>query len=110
MDEKEIWQTVLGELEVTLSKANFTTWFKDTFILTVGEEEVVVAVPNGFAKMWLENKFNPAILTALQKNLPKVKSIKYQISTNIAPRVTPPINKSEDEETPAAKHLQLNSK
>lgn len=112
MDKKEIWQTVLGELEVTLSKANFTTWFKDTFILEINNSEVIVAVPNGFAKMWLENKFNPEILKALQKNLPKIKSVKYQISTNISPRITPKTIEveEEDKEESAAKHPQLNGK
>ena len=110
MDPKEIWQTVLGELEVTLSKANFTTWFKDTFILTSNDQEVIVAVPNGFAKMWLENKFHPEILKAIQKNLPKVESIKYQISSGSS---TPPVLKETkvDAEDPLPlTHPQLNSK
>jgi len=33
MTNEQLWQAILGELELTLSKANFTTWFKNTFII-----------------------------------------------------------------------------
>ena len=32
MDNDQLWQAVLGEIEVNVSRANFTTWFKNTFI------------------------------------------------------------------------------
>ncbi len=31
MNNEQIWQAVLGEIEFSLSRANFITWFKDTF-------------------------------------------------------------------------------
>ena len=85
MDPKEIWQTVLGELEVTLSKANFTTWFKDTFILSIEAKEMVVAVPHIFAQEWLEKKFHPQILEAVKKIQPQVDSITYKITAHAPP-------------------------
>ena len=109
MDPKEIWQTALGELEVTLSKANFTTWFKDTFILEIKEKQMIVAVPNGFAQEWLENKFHPAILEAIKKAQPQIDSISYKITTKPAP--TPPkiIAKSPENQEKIS-HPQLNGK
>ena len=65
LDRDKLWQATLGELELTLSKANFTTWFKNTFILEVDGGEVVVGVPNAFTKAWLENKYHKAILASL---------------------------------------------
>lgn len=113
MDEKEIWQTVLGELEVTLSKANFTTWFKDTFILEIVDKSMVVAVPNGFAQEWLENKFHPAILAAIKKAQPQIDSITYKITTKPSP--TPPTlpkitAKDSGDEQEKIFHPQLNRK
>src|SRR3989339_284892 len=32
MNNEQLWQAVLGEIELSLSRANFTTWFKNTFI------------------------------------------------------------------------------
>lgn len=66
MDTQELWKTALGELELQLSKANFTTWFKDTFISDVKNDKITIAVPNNFTKVWLENKYQRDILNSLQ--------------------------------------------
>ena len=111
MDPKETWQTALGELEVTLSKANFTTWFKDTFILEVKGNEMTIGVPNGFAKMWLENKFHPEILAAIKKIQPEITSIQYKISApKGAPTPPPKMNlEGKTAEAPELqKHAELN--
>jgi len=80
-DEKEIWQAALGELEVILSKANFTTWFKDTFLASINDKEATIGVPNAFTKEWLENKYHPQILAVLQKTYPQLKTVNYNVST-----------------------------
>ena len=66
MNPNEIWQATLGELELTLSKANFTTWFKNTFISVFENGKVVIAVPNTFTKAWLEKKYHDSIVRALR--------------------------------------------
>lgn len=66
MTNEQLWQAILGELELTLSKANFTTWFKNTFIISQEANCIIVGVPNGFTKTWLENKYQNEIITALK--------------------------------------------
>ena len=66
MDLQTTWQSALGELELTLSKANFTTWFKDTFISSLENGKAVIAVPNAFTKAWFEKKYHEAIVKALR--------------------------------------------
>ena len=66
MDSTQLWERCLGELELTLTKANFTTWFKNTFILEYKEGTVVVGVPNAFTKAWMENKYHQKIYKSLQ--------------------------------------------
>ncbi|MDD3480910.1 MAG: chromosomal replication initiator protein DnaA [Patescibacteria group bacterium] len=83
MDTSSAWQTVLGELEVSLSKANFTTWFKNTKLLSVRDGKVVIGVPNIFTKEWLENKYHKQIAEALHKAVPDITSITYQVGTNM---------------------------
>lgn len=87
MDTSSAWQTVLGELEVSLSKANFTTWFKNTKLLSVNGGDVVIGVPNIFTKEWLENKYHKQIAEALRKALPQVDTIVYQVGS-AAPAAT----------------------
>ena len=110
MDPKELWPVALGELEVVLSKANFTTWFKDTFILSLTKEEVIIGVPNAFTKEWLENKYHEQISQTLKKFLPEIKKISYKVSSqNLAPKL--PINPAQtDKKEPAISHPQLNGR
>lgn len=79
MNKDHLWQTALGELELCISKANFTTWFKNTSVISLDKEEMIVSVPNGFAKEWLENKYHKFILKAIQKICPEIKKIAYKI-------------------------------
>src|SRR3989338_2011883 len=80
MHPTELWQAVLGELELSLSKANFTTWFKHTFILSCTNGEVCIGVPNMFTKAWLEKKYNKDILNSIQTltNQP-IRSVVYRV-------------------------------
>ncbi len=80
MNTHELWQAVLGELELSLSKANFTTWFKNTFISSLDGERVTISVPNTFTKAWLEKKYNPSILKSIQSvsSLP-IKDVVYKV-------------------------------
>lgn len=79
MTNEEIWKAVLGEMELSLSRANFTTWFKNTLIVSKDTNTVLVSVPNGFVKEWLENKFNKQILHSMRKLTPDVREVKYVI-------------------------------
>lgn len=66
MTNEELWKAVLGQMELSISRANFITWFKNTSIITNQDGVVTIGVPNGFAKEWLENKYNLYILHALK--------------------------------------------
>jgi chromosomal replication initiator protein len=80
MTNHELWRAVLGELELSLSKANFTTWFRNTAIASYDEERVVISVPNTFTKAWLEKKYNPAILKSLQNiSAARIREIIYKV-------------------------------
>lgn len=64
-DNKQLWEAVLGALEVSISKANFTTWFRSTSILESNNGEIVIGVPNAFTKEWMENKYHKEISQAI---------------------------------------------
>lgn len=84
MTNEELWAQALSDIEVAVSRANFATWFKDTAILDNAEGSVTIAVPNGFAKEWLENKYHKFILKSLRLIAPDVRSIQYTIKTPAA--------------------------
>ena len=67
MDAKQVWRAALGELQVSLSPANFETWLRDTQLIDVDEQRFRIAVPNGFAKDWLENRYRSLISQTLAR-------------------------------------------
>jgi chromosomal replication initiator protein len=82
MNTQQIWHAVLGELELSLSKANFTTWFKGTFILDLDDKSVIIGVPNAFTKSWLEKKYSSEILKALRNTTEKeIKIISFKVES-----------------------------
>lgn len=66
MDKKQLWQAILGEMELLISRPNFTTWFKRTNIHSYEDGMVVISVPNAFTKSWFERKYHALISKALQ--------------------------------------------
>lgn len=79
MDPKELWQSVLGELELQISKPNFQTWLKNSRLLEKKDEAVILALESAFAKEWVENKYHKTILKILRNFDPDIKEIIYQI-------------------------------
>ncbi len=81
--QDSVWQAVLGEIELTVSRANFATWFMNTRLLRYKDDVLVIGVPNVFIKQQLEKKYNPLILELLEKNGIKPKSVEYKIHSSI---------------------------
>ncbi len=79
MDTKELWNKVLAELETTVSKANFATWFKDTKISGFDNGTIFLSVPNTFVKEWLIKKYHPLILKGLRGSSESVHALEYVI-------------------------------
>lgn len=79
MTNEELWQAVLAQIQLNISQANFATWFKSTEIVSQKEGEVVVLVPNSFAKEWLENKYNKTIFKILHNLNKGIKEVKYTV-------------------------------
>ncbi len=67
MDANQVWRAALGELQVSLSPANFETWLRDTQLVDVDEQRFRIGVPNGFAKDWLENRYRSLISQTLAR-------------------------------------------
>lgn len=77
---KELWENALVELELTISKPNFNTWFKDTHIVRVEDGSVYLGVPSQFARDWLSAKFHKDILRSLRSLEESVRTVEYVIS------------------------------
>jgi chromosomal replication initiator protein len=79
METKELWSKCLSEIELNISKANFTTWFKNTSIIKEDSGIIQVGVPNEFVKDWLYNKFHKLIFKTLIGNNDNIRGVEYLI-------------------------------
>ncbi|MBP9711261.1 MAG: chromosomal replication initiator protein DnaA [Candidatus Pacebacteria bacterium] len=77
---KELWENALVELELSISKPNFSTWFKDTHIIRVEEGTAYLGVPSQFARDWLSTKFHKDILRSLRGLSDSIRNVEYVIS------------------------------
>lgn len=79
MNNQQLWQAILGSLEVSLSKGSFTTWFKNTSIVERGADFIIVGVPSAFNRDWIAAKYHSEMVKALKGIAPEIKEIKYQL-------------------------------
>ncbi len=79
-DNKKLWESVLVEVELSVSKANFNTWFKDTYIQKQEEGTVYLSVPNTFVKTWLQDKFHKFVLNSLRTQGEHIRGLEYVVS------------------------------
>ena len=77
---KELWEHILTQVELSISPANFNTWFRNSFITKVDEDGVVyIAVPSQFFKDWYLKKFHSLLLKILRDVSYEFRNIEYVI-------------------------------
>lgn len=106
MSNEELWKIALGELELSVSKANFETWFLRTRLVSIENGVARIAVGNPFTKEWLENRYHHIILQALERQDASVREIScfYQPNFDIGTQaksldVKPPSSEGETNTT-----------
>ncbi|MBU1056682.1 MAG: chromosomal replication initiator protein DnaA [Proteobacteria bacterium] len=82
MDNKKVWEDVLTGLELKLSKPNFNTWFKDTYIIKYENGTIYLGVPNEFVRNWLCEKYNKYILQVLREIEANIRAVEYIIDSS----------------------------
>lgn len=108
MTNYEIWQAVLADFELSLSKANFTTWFRNTGISKYNNGHVTICVPNAFTKSWLEKKYHIEIVKTVERITTKpIKKIEYRVE-NIKNVKEKECNLSEEPKTVPVQQAQPN--
>jgi chromosomal replication initiator protein len=80
MDTKQLWKNCLIEIEAGVSKANFSTWFKNTSILKEEIGVVYVGVPNEFVRDWLKNKYHKLITKTIADAYENMRAVEYVIT------------------------------
>ena len=81
MKAEQTWQAALGELQLQMTKATFDTWVKNTSLISCEDGTFVIAVQNGFAKDWLENRLLSIIKRTLVGIVGHAVEVKFIVKT-----------------------------
>lgn len=89
MNSENIWQTVLGEIEIQISRPNFLTWLKQSQLIGADEKNgtALVGLPNNFAKEWVKNRYHKLILGSLRNINSSIKSVEYVVFNQNQPNM-----------------------
>ncbi|HUX35651.1 MAG TPA: chromosomal replication initiator protein DnaA [Candidatus Paceibacterota bacterium] len=77
---EKLWLSILGEMEVQISRANFATWLKNSSLTEEKEGTLFVALPNNFAKEWVENKYQKNLLGIARNFDDSIKKLEFVVS------------------------------
>ncbi len=79
IDVKKLWDDALVSIELSITSANFKTWFRDTQIVSVEDGTVTLGVPSVFVRDWVADKFQTLILKTLRDLTPHARSVEYAV-------------------------------
>lgn len=79
IDVKKLWDDALVNIELSITAANFKTWFRDTHIVSLEDGTVTLGVPSVFVRDWVQDKFQALILKTLRELTPHARSIEYAV-------------------------------
>ena len=74
---KELWRAALGELQLAMPKANYDTWFKETYVVSEEDDVFCIGVPNAFAREWLDNKYRTQVRSSLQRLVGRTVDVRF---------------------------------
>jgi len=75
----ELWEYILSQVELSISPANFNTWFKSSSIIRIEENVVYVGVPSQFFKEWYLKKFHTLLLKIIRSTSYEFRNIEYLV-------------------------------
>ena len=102
MDAKQVWRAALGELQVSLSPANYETWLRDTRLVDVDDQRFRIAVPNGFAKDWLETRYRSLISQTLARVVGYSVQVEFVVVANGAAEAQAQAGRRDESPSPSA--------
>lgn len=79
IEPRELWEEVLTQVDLSISPANFNTWFRESSIVKIEEGIVYIGVPSQFFRDWYLKKFHGLLLKILRGISYEFRNIEYQI-------------------------------
>src|SRR5512146_3436301 len=111
MTPDQAWQSVLSQLQLDMAKPSYDTWVRDTRAVSYESGTLTVAVPNAYARDWLESRLastvNRLLIGVLNTNA-SVRFVVGQSEDAALPETEPAVAAPEIEVQPRPHHSTLN--
>ncbi|HBD82898.1 MAG TPA: chromosomal replication initiator protein DnaA, partial [Dehalococcoidia bacterium] len=76
---KELWEAVLGDLQMHVTRPNFETWLKNTVGIAFRDGEFVVGAPNAFVAEMLEQRMYSLISLTAERVVKGPVEVRFQV-------------------------------
>ncbi len=83
----DVWKNVLAEVEQSIPREQYSTWFTGTELVNIDDGVVTIGVPNVFKIKQLEKKYFGILRDAFLHNNVNAIEIRYIVQSNVKPRV-----------------------
>ena len=76
---KHFWQTVLGDIQIQITRPTYETWLKDTIGIEYRKNTFIVGTPNIFIAEMLQNRMYPLIAETAQRIISSDVVLKFTV-------------------------------
>ena len=76
---KQVWEAVLGELQIQVTRPSYETWLKDTVGVAQDNGEFVVGTPNAFVAEMLEQRMYSLISLAMERVTKRRSEVRFLV-------------------------------
>ena len=82
MDKKTLWNAVIAELQLSISNANFQTWFKGkTRVLSVKDNIVEIGCSSPYNKTWIEERYLGQLKDIIDRVTERKNALTFSITS-----------------------------
>ena len=75
----DVWQAVLGDLQLRVTRPSYETWLRDTTGIAYGDGEFVVGAPNTFVAEMLEQRMYSLISQSVERVVAKGVDVRFTV-------------------------------
>ena len=79
MDAKQLWQTVLGDLQVRLTRSQFDNWLRQTSLVGFADDVATVAAANTYSASTIQARWGAQIERALSTIVGRPITVRYTV-------------------------------
>lgn len=108
MDNQQLWDSVLVQMENSISDASFASWFRNSEITKIEDGIAYVGIENVFARGWVRDRCRGPILKILRELSPVIRGVEFVVIEKKPDKDKVVISKNEAIDQKTTKALPLN--